>query len=63
MAETATMEPSASEAAQLMAEIKQAFAEMDLLREQIRRDNQEIERSRVRTQAILDSLNSMFKEW
>jgi hypothetical protein len=36
---------------------------MDLLREQIRRDNQEIERSRVRTQAILDSLNSMFKEW
>ncbi len=59
MAKTVTMEPTASEAAALLAEIKQAYAEMDLLRERMRREDREIERSRARTQAILDHLEAM----
>ena len=43
MAESVMKEPTASEADQLLAEIKQAFAEMDRLREQMRRDDLEIE--------------------
>jgi hypothetical protein len=59
MAKAVTMEPTASESAALLAEIKQAFADMDLLREQMRRDGTEIERSRARTQAILDHLDAI----
>ena len=59
MAKAVTMEPTASESAALLVEIKQALAEMDLLREQMRCDDSEIARSRARTQAILDHLDAM----
>ena len=59
MAKAVTMEPTANETAALLAEIKQAFAEMDLLRERMRRHDSEIERSRARTQEILDHLEAM----
>ncbi len=61
MAESLSMEPTATETADLRAEMKQAFAEMDRLRQQMRRDQIEIERSRERTRAMLDSLANLVK--
>jgi hypothetical protein len=61
MAKAVIMEPTAGETAALLAEIKQAFADMDLIREQMRRDGREIERSRARTQAILDHLEAILR--
>jgi hypothetical protein len=62
MAESVTMEPTGREAAELLAEIRLAFAEMDLLREQMRRDNLEIERSRARTEATLANVDAILKK-
>jgi thiamine biosynthesis lipoprotein ApbE len=62
MAETVMTEPTASETAQLLAEIKKAFAEMDRLREQMRRDDLEIERSRAQTGANLASVDAILKK-
>jgi hypothetical protein len=59
MAQVVTVEPAAGEAANLRAEIEAAFDEMDRLREEMRRDNTEIERSRARTQSILDRLRTL----
>jgi hypothetical protein len=63
MAETVTMELTASEAAELRSEIDQMLAEIDQLRDKMRRDDVEIELSRARTQAILADLQSMFQRW
>jgi molecular chaperone GrpE (heat shock protein) len=63
MAETVTMEPTASEAAELRAEIDRMLAEIDQLRDKMRRDDVEIELSRKRTQAILADLQLMFQQW
>jgi hypothetical protein len=56
MAKATTMEPTASETAALLAEMEKAFLEMDLLREQMRRDSLEIEHSRARTQTVLEEI-------
>ena len=63
MAETVMKEPSAREAADLRAEIDRMLAEIDEVRAQMRRDDEEIERSRARTQAILTNLNALFAKW
>jgi hypothetical protein len=57
------MEPTASEAAELRGEIDRLLAEIDGLRAKMRLDDEEIERSRARTQARLTELQAMFAKW
>ena len=59
MDKAVTRDATPSETAALLAEIQHALADMDQLREQMRRDSTEIERSRARTQAILDHLEAI----
>ena len=53
MEKTLTLEPSEHEAAQMQAGISRCIAEIDELREEMRRDEEAIERSSERTDAIL----------
>ena len=59
MAKAVIVEPTMKETEALLAEIKNAHDEMDSLRERMRHDGREIERSRARTRAILDHLNRL----
>jgi molecular chaperone GrpE (heat shock protein) len=61
MAESLSIEPTADEAAELQASINQILAEIDQLQTKMRRDQAEIERSRIRTQAMLRDLATMFQ--
>jgi hypothetical protein len=61
MAETMPMEPTASEAADLRVQIEKAFTEMELLRQQMRRDHADIERSHARTEAMLRELDEILQ--
>ena len=57
MSETLTSEMTADDA-KLKAAIEKIFAELDHEREQMKRDQEEIERSRVRTRAMLAQLKA-----
>lgn len=63
MAETVPMEPTAGEAAELRVQIEKAFTEMELLRQQMRRDQAAIERSHTRTEAMLRDLDEILKSF
>jgi molecular chaperone GrpE (heat shock protein) len=56
MNKTATIQPAAEESANFETAIQQCFGEIDQLREQMKRDQADIEISRKRTIAILAQL-------
>ncbi len=58
MDQSVTLETSANEGAEVQAGIAQCFAEIDQLREQMSRDQMEIDRSQKRTHALLGDLKA-----
>ena len=65
MDEVLTMNPSAEDAAQLQKTLSECIAEIDRLRELMRRDDIEIARSQARTRAIMAEIDEIMKptEW
>jgi len=61
MDEALTMNPSAEDAAQLQLILSQCIAEIDRLRELMRRDDIEIARSQARTRAIMAEIDEIMK--
>ena len=59
MSNSLTLEPTAEEAAQFQQYLRQGLAEMDRLFELMARDQQEIDRPAVSTQAKFASVRSM----
>lgn len=60
MDEVMTM-PSAEDAAQLKVTLSQCITEIDRLRELMRQDDIEIDRSRTRTRALLREIDEIMK--
>lgn len=60
MDEALTM-PSAEDAAQLQKTLSECIAEIDRLRELMRRDDIEIARSQARTRAIMAEIDEIMK--
>jgi hypothetical protein len=58
MEDALTIKSSTEEAAQLQLAITQCLTEVDHLREQMSRDQMEIDRSRTRTRALLAELKT-----
>jgi hypothetical protein len=58
MEKSAVIEPTAEETARMHAEIEQSLVEITQLRESMRRDQSEIEKSRSRTLAMLARLQA-----
>ncbi len=58
MEDALTIKPSTEEAAQFQLAIAQCLMEVDQLREQMSRDQMEIDRSRTRTRALLAELKT-----
>jgi hypothetical protein len=56
MDKTLLAEPTAEEAARMRTEIAECLAEIKKLRDRMRRDQVEIEKSRARTRAMLADL-------
>lgn len=58
MEDALTTSPAAEDAAQFQLAIAQCLAEVDYLREQMSRDQGEIDRSRARTRTLLAELKT-----
>ena len=57
-----TTEPTAEEAAQLQSLFDEAVIEIKRIRENMRRDNLELEASQARTQETLNSIKTLMDE-
>ncbi len=62
MEKTLTLEPGDQEAVQMHAAIDRCIAEIDDLREEMRREGEAIERSGERTDAILTEIAEVLAE-
>jgi len=58
MEKTISIEPTAEEAAKIQTAIQQCFAEIEHLRERMRQDQADIEKSRARTRTMLAQLRT-----
>jgi septal ring factor EnvC (AmiA/AmiB activator) len=60
MDKAVALEPTADETARLQADIKEMLAEMNRLREQMKSDDADTEKSQARTRAMLAQIKALF---